>query len=117
MNVDVHVDVDQDPRIDDVLARLDELTDLVRGLTIQGEETMADLSALAEAVADNTDVTSSATSLIQQLADAIEAAGTDQAALDALVEQLRNDDVGLADAVAANTPAAPEPTPEPAPEP
>lgn len=78
---------------------------------------MADLSALADAVASNTDVTASATSLVQQLADAIEAAGTDQAQLDALVEQLRNDDAGLADAVAANTPAAPEPAPEPEPAP
>lgn len=93
--------------------RLDELLTLMRGLIHQGEIEMADLTspALADQIAQNTDVTASASDLISQLADAIEAAGTDQAQLDALVGQLRNDDTGLADAVAANTPAATEPTP------
>lgn len=74
---------------------------------------MADLSALATEIADNTEVTASASTLIQRLADEIEAAGTDQAALDALVEQLRSNDTTLADAVVANTPAEETPTVDP----
>lgn len=58
-------------------------------------------------VANNTTVESSAIALIKGLASQISAAGTDPAALAAIVTQLQANDAALAAAVSANTPAAP----------
>jgi len=70
---------------------------------------MTDLTALTAQVAENTTVEASAVTLIQGLAAALAAAGTDPVALGALQTQLKTSSDALAAAVAANTPAAPAP--------
>lgn len=73
----------------------------------------AQLDALTAQVAANTSVTQSAVALIGGLKAQLDAAiaaskaGDNGAALDALSAQLATSDKDLADAVAANTPAAP----------
>jgi hypothetical protein len=62
---------------------------------------------LRAAVTANTSLLASAKALIVGIADRIKAAGTDPAALDALTQELKASDADLAQAVAANTPAAP----------
>ena len=66
-----------------------------------------ELDTLTAQVAANDTVIESAIVLIQGLAAAIKAAGTDPAALQALVDSLAAEDAKLAAAVAENTPAAP----------
>lgn len=100
IHVHLHVHHHCDERLDQVLA-------LVQTITQQEEITMADLSALSEEVASNTDVSASVAALVNRLADEIEATGADQGAIDALVQQLRTNDTALGDLVTANTPAAP----------
>lgn len=101
--ITINVNAGDDARLERI-ERL--LRHLIRELRIQGEQHMADLSALQAEIENNTSVTGSAAALVQRLADQIEEAGGDQEALDALVDQLRNNDTSLADAVAANTPGA-----------
>lgn len=72
---------------------------------------MAAIDDLTTQVAANTTVIGSALTLIQGLAAALAAAGTDPAKLSALQTQLAASDTALAAAVAANTPAAPPATP------
>lgn len=72
---------------------------------------MAAIDDLTAAVARQTTVTKSALTLIQNLAAAITAAGTDPAKLAALTAALNANDDELAAAVLANTPAAPATTP------
>lgn len=71
------------------------------------EQIMADLTALTAEVARNTEVDASAIALLTGLAAQIEALKTDPAALQTLADQLKGSSNALADAVAANTPAAP----------
>jgi hypothetical protein len=71
-----------------------------------------DLTAVTAEVAKNTSVTGSVVTLLQQLTAMIQAIppSTDpvtQAALDQLVATLTGNDQTVADAVVANTPAAP----------
>ena len=68
---------------------------------------MADLTALTTAVQNNTDAEQSAITLITQLAEQIQAAAGDQAAVDALATQLQDQAAALAAAVVANTPVGP----------
>ena len=68
---------------------------------------MATLVELQAAVATDTTVTASAITLLQGLAAQITAAAGDPAALDAIVQDLNANTTALAEAVAANTPAAP----------
>lgn len=75
----------------------------------------ADLTDLKALVAENTTVVASAVTLLDSLADQLEAAAGDPAEVQAIVDQLRVDKDALAAAVSENTPAA-EPTPEPLPE-
>jgi hypothetical protein len=65
-----------------------------------------DLTALDAEITRDTDVNSSASTLITQLAAAFEAAKGDPAAVQALVDKLRANNDSLAAAVAANTPGA-----------
>lgn len=67
---------------------------------------MADLAALKAQIEANKAVTDSAIVLINGIADRIQAAGTDPAQLQGLVDGLKNETDALASAVAANTPAA-----------
>lgn len=75
-----------------------------------------DLTAQVQA---NSDAVDSAITLINGIADRIDAAKTDPAALTALADELRSKDTALSVAVMANTPVppAPPPTPVPTPEP
>jgi replication-associated recombination protein RarA len=68
---------------------------------------MADLSALQTAVEATTTVEQSAIELLGQLAQMLRDAATDPAAIQALATQLDTKKAELADAVTANTPAAP----------
>lgn len=73
--------------------------------------TLADLTEITDAVTEISTVQDSAVELLNSLADQLEAASTDPAAIAALAAQLRNESSELAAAVVANTPAAPtEPT-------
>lgn len=65
------------------------------------------LAALQAEVTNAQTVELSAITLIQGLAAAVKAAGTDPVQLAAIVQQLQTNDAALAAAVAANTVAAP----------
>lgn len=65
-----------------------------------------DLSTLTAEVTNNTNVTASVLALIQNIEQELTDAGTDPAALAALVQTLQTNDTALAAAVTANTPAA-----------
>lgn len=66
-----------------------------------------ELDDLKAAVAKEAEVGQSAITLLNGLKAALDAAGTDPAALKALSDQLGSESQALADAVIANTPAAP----------
>jgi peptidoglycan hydrolase CwlO-like protein len=67
---------------------------------------VADLNALRAQVAQNNNVIQSAIVLINGIAARIAQAAGDPAALQAIIDDLNNQDTQLAQAVAANTPAA-----------
>jgi predicted nucleic acid-binding Zn-ribbon protein len=98
----VHVHIDQDTRILDVLTRIEHKLDGIQQL----ERTqMADLSALQAEVTENNDAVQSAVTLLQNLSQQIRDAGTDPSAIQALADQLDAQTQALAQAVVANTPA------------
>jgi hypothetical protein len=106
--VDLHVTFEPDAATKAVLAQILAGVQLL----IQKEaQDMAAIDDLTAAVARQTTVTKSALTLIQNLAAAITAAGTDPAKLAALTAALNANDDELAAAVLANTPAAPATTP------
>lgn len=70
---------------------------------------MAALDDLTAQVTENTTLEGSAIQLIQNIAAALAAAGTDPAKLAALQSQLKTSADALAAAITANTPAAPTP--------
>lgn len=116
----VELVVDLDERLTQMSVRLAQIlsvvtedldTDLLS--VAQEAQLMTDLSTLVSEVQANSDAVDSAVVLLTTLADDLEAAGTDQAAIDAVVTQLRTNSQELAEAVVANTPAAVEPTPAP----
>jgi hypothetical protein len=85
---------------------------MLRSITKQEAQMAIDLTAVTAEVAKNTSVTGSVVTLLQQLTAMIQAIppSTDpvtQAALDQLVTTLTGNDQTVADAVVANTPAAP----------
>lgn len=107
-----------DPDAKKIQEKLDVIIELLTRLTFQlteiheqGEQQMADLSALQTEVSENGEVAASAVALLnglsQQLKDAL--AANDPAAIQALVDQLDANTQGLADAVAANTDNVPHP--------
>jgi hypothetical protein len=73
-------------------------------------QTMADLAPLTAAIASNTTVIGSALTLINGFAAQLAAAGTDPTKLADLAASLKTSDDALAAAVAANTPAASQPS-------
>lgn len=83
---------------------------LVDYVVDQQEATRMDLTKLQAAVAQETAIDQSAVVLIQQIADALKASSSDQAAVDALADQLSASASTLASAITANTPAAPAPS-------
>jgi hypothetical protein len=91
-------------KLDEVLMRLNALKTTQHR---QGKKLMADLSRITNSVAANGTVIGSAVTLIEQIAEALRNAGSDQGAIDALAADLEAQAAALAAAVAANTPAAP----------
>jgi hypothetical protein len=71
------------------------------------EKIMAKFDELTAQIHRNTDVVESALVLIHAMADAIQEAGTDQAALDSLVAEIKSEADKLSEAVAANTKETP----------
>lgn len=102
---DVHVHIHVDDQ--DLSAKLDDILNAINYLKQQGVQTQMDLTELQAAVSADTDVVNSAVTLINNLADQIEAAAGDPAAVAQVVADLRANNEVLASAVAANTPAAP----------
>lgn len=107
---DLRVSID----LDDIREDLDELRSLayevLRRLTFlntQEHEMSLNLDAITADVAGTADAVTSAVTLIQSIADELRNAAGDQAAIDALATQLEGAKQSLADAVVANTPAAP----------
>ena len=94
-------------KLDAIIHELRHIKSIVN--TTNNKETyiMAILDDLQAAVAVDTDVTSSAITLLQGLAAQLAAAGTDEAALAAIRDSLNTNTQALADAVVQNTPAAP----------
>lgn len=126
MDIHVHVHEVPDGDTSERLARVEALLRAVLAkLTIidtKGSAIMLDLTALTAEVADNGDVIASASTLLSSLSQQIRDMAGDPAAIAALADQLDANSAALADAVAANTPAAsgttpddgePAPTPEP----
>lgn len=89
-------------QLDQVLRELSGMRADIRTLLQQGLKTMADLSKLEAEVAATQGAEDSAITLINQLIVEVQAAGTDQAKLDALTSELTTRREALAAAVAAN---------------
>jgi hypothetical protein len=93
----------------EISRRLDRIEALLRALYVKGEKHMTNIAQvmqdLQDEVASNTSVTTSATALIERLADEVENAQNDPGELQAIVDQLRTNGQSLSDAVSANTPA------------
>lgn len=110
--VHVHFELSNElnQRFYEVIQKLDQVLTEISRLSQEEKRTMADLNELTEEVTNNTDVVASAVTLIAGLADQLEAAATDPAAVQALANTLRTNNQSLAAAVAANTPVAPPET-------
>lgn len=98
MRIDVYVHSAEDGALEDINRKLDIL------LGIEGE-IVADLSALTAEVQSNTDLDASIIAVVDRIAAELEAAKTDPAAVQALVDQLRTNNASISAAVTANTPA------------
>jgi len=98
---------DTQAKLSYIIRRLNHIERLIQ--TTSGEE-MADLARLTAAVETNTSAEASAIDLIQQIADELRASATDQAAVNALADQLTASAAALGAAVVANTPAEEPPT-------
>jgi ABC-type transporter Mla subunit MlaD len=103
--MNIHVYLHDGPH--DLEHRLDRLEKVVRELFHQGERIMATLADLQAAVTAEDTVIDSAITLLQGLAAQIAALQPNQAAIDALAADVTAKTQALADAVTANTPAAP----------
>jgi hypothetical protein len=104
MRIDLFIHNADGPANEQKLDRILSLLEIV----IRKENIMAgELDALTQAVADEETVDASVITLLGQLSAQITAAGTDPAKLSALTTRLQAQKQALADAVVANTPAAP----------
>jgi hypothetical protein len=83
------------------------LTQAVDALGRKEDEAMALIDDLSQDVADEATVVASAVQLLNNLSSMLAAAGTDPAKLAALKTAIDANKQALADAVVANTPAAP----------
>lgn len=119
-HVHVHVETPESCRVEALLrrviatqARLERKLDLLvaaSGVILNMEEQqMTDLSQITAEVQQNGDVIESAKALLGSLAQQVRDLSTDPAALQALADQLDAQSNDLASAVAANTPAMPNP--------
>lgn len=114
IDVHIHLPAGGGTTSPDVAALLQQI--LAKLTTQQGEldHMSAELDDLAVAVSENTDIDQSAIQLLNELADKLDAAAADPAAVAALAADIRSSSAGLAAAVTANTPAAPAPVEPPA---
>jgi len=106
--VDLYIHLGGEPdtgQVDEILALLRELQPRLAGLEAKGVEIMADLTEITAATQANTDAAAAAVDLLNRLADLVDAAASDPAALAALTADIRANSKSLGDAVTANTPA------------
>lgn len=89
-------------------AQLDRIEKMLKEVLQKEKLVMADLSALTAEVQENSDVVASAVTLLGGLSQQIRDLATDPAALQELADTLDASTQALADAVAANTPDAPQ---------
>lgn len=111
-DIHIHTHVDLGPLVaafDTVLARLDVIDARIQQLHQTTEEAMADLTRITTEVEENGSVIDSAVVLLGSLSQQIRDLSTDPAALEALADSLDANSTRLAEAVVANTPAAPTP--------
>lgn len=101
-----------------ILVQLGRIERKLDVLTKEETTTMAWIDDMRAEIANNTSVSQSAVAMVASLADQVQTLinnGSDPAELQSFVDTLRANDVSVAAAVAANTPAPPEPTPQPVP--
>lgn len=106
MKIDVDVHFPTDPASE---RKLDRILAALETLTHKATKTMALIDDVLAGVATNTDAIESAITLLGNLKALLDAAGTDPVKLQAIKDTLASEDAKLAAAVAANTPAAPNP--------
>jgi predicted nucleic acid-binding Zn-ribbon protein len=87
-------------------AQIDAILSQQRAILAQGVKLMSAMTDLQASVAAENTVIASAITLLKGLKAALDAAGTDPAALAALKADIDAQTQGLADAITANTPAA-----------
>jgi small-conductance mechanosensitive channel len=103
-------------RLDQVLATQQQILRLLQQIITKENQMAVNLAAITAEVANNTSVSQSVVTLVQNLAAQIAAIPPSndpvtQAALDQLTQTLTTNDGAIASAVTANTPAAPAPAP------
>lgn len=104
--MDIHVYL-HDAHDDKTHQMLVQVLSALGQLNIQGAQIMATLADVQAAVTAEDTVVDSAVTLLQGLAAQVAALTPNQAAIDALAADIGAKTQALADAVAANTPAAP----------
>lgn len=93
MHIHVHIHNDSDEEIKTILKQI-----------LQNQnKIMTDLTGITAAVENETTVDQSIITLLNNIAAELKAAGTDQAALDALTQKITANSQAIADAVTANT--------------
>jgi chromosome segregation ATPase len=81
--------------------KLDRILGLLENLNIGDTQIMADLAALATEVNENADVIASAVQVLSSLRDDLQAAMSDPAEIQRIVDQLDSNTTALAAAIAA----------------
>jgi cell division septum initiation protein DivIVA len=89
-----------------ILKKLDLIIFLLKTILRKEQSMSAELDALSAQVQENTDLEASAITLIQGIAEQLEAAKEDPAKVQALAESLKASAANLSAAIVANTPAA-----------
>jgi ATP/maltotriose-dependent transcriptional regulator MalT len=94
-------------RLDDILLMLGEMQAVLNALVNRETLLMASIADLQAQVQQNTDVINSAKTLLQGLADQLQEAkdSGDPAKIQAVIDQIKQNDDDLAAAVVKNTPA------------
>lgn len=106
IDVQIHHDAELHRKLDGLRTVADRIIDQLGVIKQKEIEMSQSLDDLTVQVSKNTDVEASAVVLIQGIAQQLRDAGTDPAKLQALQTSLGTSAQALADAVAANTPAA-----------
>ena len=97
---------DHSDKLDDLSKQLSMIFNLMRKSLKMEFEMATDLTALTDAVAEDTSVDESAITLLQNLSTILEDAKTDPVAIASIAASLKDNAAALAAAIAANTPAA-----------